>query len=214
MISPADFFSDLRLQLQSALPGEMAQSRLSGVRRYSTSEFLIRNPGYRKSAVMILLWPENRIIHSLLIRRPVYEGVHSGQMAFPGGSYETGDPGLVDTAIRETKEEIGVEIIENQVAGILTPLYIPVSNFLVQPVVACLDRRPVFKADPEEVSEILDFELELILVPSAVKSKLRVLANGLKAETPYYDIRGSEVWGATAMILSELSVIVKNIISS
>lgn len=214
MRNMADFFSLLSRQLKMTLPGEAAQNRLSAFRRFSTTEFLSQNPGYRKSAVMILLWPENGIIHSLLIRRPEYDGVHSGQMALPGGRYESGDTDLVQTAIRETKEEIGVSISQKEIAGVLTPLYIPVSNYLVQPVVAFLSERPAFVPSAEEVSDVLVFDLELILDPRSLKSGNRTFSTGLKAETPYYDIRGSEVWGATAMILSELSVILQSVISS
>ena len=214
MKNPYEFFSVLRERLKEALPGEEAQNRMSSFRSFSTTEYLRRNPAHRKSAVMILLWPEQATVYSLLIRRPEYEGVHSGQMAFPGGSSEPEDVDLVQTAIRETFEEVGVRVNREQVMGPLTPLYIPASNFLVQPFIACLNEKPAFAADPTEVSALLEFDLFLILDPQLKKSKQRIYSNGMKAETPYYDIRGFEVWGATAMITSELSAIVQEICSS
>jgi hypothetical protein len=88
-------------------------------------------------------------------------------------------------------------------------LYIPVSNFLVQPYVAVLEARPVFHPDPEEVSALLDFDLKLLLKPETLKIGERMLAKGVKARTPYFDIEGSEVWGATAMMLSELAAVLE-----
>jgi 8-oxo-dGTP pyrophosphatase MutT (NUDIX family) len=214
MYNKPDFIWRLKNQLLQPLPGEEAQYRMSRLRLHSTAEYLLLNPSHRESAVALLIWPEAESYRTVLIKRPEYEGVHSGQMALPGGKRDVSDRDLVETAIRETREEIGVELKRNQIAGGLSPLYIPVSNYLVQPWIALLEERPLFHADPEEVSALLDFDLSLLLHTSTLKTSLRVLGNGIKAETPYFDIEGSEVWGATAMILSELSALLEKIISS
>ena len=212
MLNTSDFFTQLRELLRQPLPGEEAQYRMSRLRLHATADYLNLNPGHRESAVALLIWPEADSCHTVLIKRPEYDGVHSGQMALPGGKRDGSDSDLLDTAIRETREEIGVVLQRDQVAGRLSPLYIPVSNYLVQPWVALLSERPLFYPDPAEVSALVDFDLALLLKPETLKTSRRVLANGIKAETPYFDIEGSEVWGATAMILSELSAIIERII--
>jgi 8-oxo-dGTP pyrophosphatase MutT (NUDIX family) len=214
MWNKPDPILSLQKQLALPLPGEEAQYRMSRWRLHSTAEYLKQYPNHRESAVALLLWPEADTYRTVLIRRPEYEGAHGGQMALPGGQKDPSDCNLLDTAIRETREEIGVELGADQILGKLSPLYIPVSNYLVQPWVALLEQRPVFHPDPAEVSALLDFDLSLLLLPDTLKSSMRVLGNGLKAETPYYDIEGSEVWGATAMILSELAAVLEEIISS
>lgn len=214
MFIVAQFLEDVRTGLSKPLPGEPAQNRLSPARNYSTREFLRLNPNHRKSAVMLLLWLEGNKICSLLIRRPEYEGVHSGQMALPGGRFEAGDESLRITAMRETREEIGFEVPESLVAGALSPLYIPVSNFLVQPYVALLESRPLLNPDPKEVSEAVMFNILSLLEPGSIKTMERINANGLKVKTPYFEIEGFNVWGATAMILGEFTALAQGIISS
>jgi 8-oxo-dGTP pyrophosphatase MutT (NUDIX family) len=211
MPSASDFLSLLKAALALKLPGEAAQNRLSRLRSYSTAEYLLRNPSHRESAVLIVIWPEADTWRCLLIQRPEYDGPHGGQMGLPGGRREETDRDLMQTAIRETLEETGVEVPEEAVAGALSSLYIPVSNFLVQPYVALIRQRPVFHPDPSEVSALLDFDLKLLLKPETLKSKERMLAKGLQARTPYFDIEGSEVWGATAMMLSELAAVLETI---
>jgi 8-oxo-dGTP pyrophosphatase MutT (NUDIX family) len=208
-----EFFALLKHQLSLELPGESSQQHFSGNPSYSTSLLLKQNPSYRKSAVLILLWPQNEQVRSLLIRRPIYPGVHSGQIAFPGGRYEPSDIDLMDTSIREAREEIGVSVNRNQVIGKLSPLYIPPSNFMVQPYIGLLAEQPMYSPDEKEVDAVIEFNLLDILNPSLLRSSERILSDGRKAETPYYDLGGSEVWGATALILSELAILVKQAIS-
>jgi 8-oxo-dGTP pyrophosphatase MutT (NUDIX family) len=214
MIPSHEFFVALSKKLEEPLPGEAEQKRLSSYTNYTITELLAKNPNPKKSAVMIILWPESGSIRSLLIRRQEYEGVHSGQMAFPGGKFDPADDDLIGTAIRETLEEVGLEIDPDAVAGGLSPLYIPVSNFLVNPYVAFLENRPVFHPNPGEVEALVDFDVSHILNEENIKSKDRIFSNGIQRKTPYYEIGGSEVWGATAMIISELATVLRSIISS
>jgi 8-oxo-dGTP pyrophosphatase MutT (NUDIX family) len=214
MFTFPEFCQLLTTALQGPLPGEQAHNRLSWFKRLPYKDELTLQPSYKQSAVLILLWPQNDSWRCLLIRRPDYEGVHSGQMAFPGGRKEEGDVSIMQTAIRETWEEIGVQISENEIVGALSPLYIPVSNFLVYPFVACASSKPVFNPAPEEVQELVDFDLFELLDETKVKKKERLMKPGLKAEAPYYDIEGHEVWGATGMMLSELSDVLRSFISS
>jgi 8-oxo-dGTP pyrophosphatase MutT (NUDIX family) len=139
--------------------------------------------------------------------------VHSGQVAFPGGKKEEADSDLLVTAIRETQEEVGVLLKAESVAGALTPLYIPVSNFLVQPFVAILTGRPELQLNKNEVEAVMDFDLRAIIDPGNIREKQMQTSSGMLL-TPYYELGGVEVWGATAMIISELAEIVRPLISS
>jgi 8-oxo-dGTP pyrophosphatase MutT (NUDIX family) len=210
----SDFFQTLTCRLKEALPGEEAQKRLSRLQNYSLSGLLAENPGHVKSAVMIVLWPEYGSIRCLLIRRPVYPGVHSGQVAFPGGKYEKEDGDLLRTAIRETKEEIGVTVSESEVAGALSPLYIPVSNYLVYPFVSVLNVRPSVVPNEKEVERVLDFELKRLSGKEQVKEKDMQIREGKSVKVPYYEVDDFVIWGATAMIISELLAVLEDIIFS
>src|ERR1044071_6755845 len=124
---PDNFFKALQQSLAGTLPGEAAQHRMSSRARISTAEYLQKNPNHRNSAVLLPLFPYEGTIYTMLIRRPSYDGMHSGQLALPGGKVEEGDASLTFTAIREMEEEVGIRVPEANVLGALSPVYIPVS---------------------------------------------------------------------------------------
>jgi 8-oxo-dGTP pyrophosphatase MutT (NUDIX family) len=154
-------------------------------------------PGARVSAVLLLITPALELVY---IRRAQDGGRHSGQIAFPGGAREDHDRDLVATALRETEEEIGVARGSVTVLGKLTPLYIPVTNFTIQPVVGILAEVPEFVCQPGEADEV-------ILLPIAgFKTSLGDFAytrEGRVLQAPCYRFGEVEVWGATAMITAE-----------
>ncbi|MEZ4679622.1 MAG: CoA pyrophosphatase [Caldilineaceae bacterium] len=113
----------------------------------------------------------NPSIHLPLILRPTYEGVHSGQVAFPGGGWEEGDADIVATALREAEEEVGVNRHQIHVLGQLSPLYIYVSNHLVHPTVAWMDHRPHFAPDPHEVAMVLELPIAELLNPGNIRTE-------------------------------------------
>lgn len=201
---------DLHLHLErflstQKLPGEEAHAPLAPHRRARTSEFLDRpdiNP--RESAVMILIYPHNGRWSNVLIRRPEYDGTHSGQVSFPGGRVEDEDDGLEMTALRETHEEIGVSPEGIQVLGKISQVYIPPSNFLVQPYVGYLPERPKFAPDPFEVAGIIEHDILEIRNEGLIKETDIRLSNNMMIKAPYFDIDGHVVWGATAIMLSEV----------
>jgi len=156
----------------------------------------------RLSGVLILLYPADGYISTVLIRRPVYNGVHSGQLAFPGGRKEEHDEDLIKTALRESKEETGIQPQDVNVIGQLSDLFVPPSNFLVSPVVGYSETKPFFVADPLEVDAIIEIPLEHLLNPEASTTKT-VEAGEWKASVPCYFIQNQIIWGATAMIISE-----------
>jgi 8-oxo-dGTP pyrophosphatase MutT (NUDIX family) len=201
-----DWIAALKEELARPLPGLQGQMRMAPtVIRPGKSNLPMRDSG-----VLLLLYPVKEQLHTVFMKRPEYGGPHSGQISFPGGKYEKGDNSLVDTALRESQEEIGIPRDAVQVLGKLTPLSIPVSNFKLLPVVGFLPERPEFILDPKEVVHLIEAETDLLLQPAIEKREILILGNQ-SIEVPYYDIHGHHVWGATAMILSEFLEVIRRI---
>jgi hypothetical protein len=153
-----------------------------------------------------MLYPYQGELFIPLILRPDYDGVHGGQVALPGGGRERFDRSLVQTALREAQEEIGIKASDVRVLGQLTQLYIPPSNFLVQPVVGYLPYRPDFFPDSREVADIIEISLSLLADQGIIGTKEMLVRNVL-IQAPYYGVNTHTVWGATAMIVSEFLTI-------
>ena len=156
-----------------------------------------------RAAVMILIFADGRRLKTVLTLRNESLRGHSGQVSFPGGRQDAQDPTLTATALRETCEEIGVCSGAVQVLGELPRFYIPTSHFDVYPTVAGLDGVPTFVPNPAEVAKIFSFALEDLLHPR-FKSVEQRLIRGHDVRVPYYKVDGHKVWGATAIMLSEL----------
>jgi len=160
------------------------------------------------SGVILLLYPIKGRIHILFIKRTDDNGVHSGQIGFPGGRYskEDGDDLLLDTAIRECKEEIGVEIKKENIIGKLTPLYINPSNYLVYPFVALLSYTPNFNLSSDEVEYTIEIPLDYLLSADTKYANFKTKNGSINALC--FDYENNLIWGASAMILNELVLIV------
>jgi len=158
----------------------------------------------RHSAVLILLYPWMSQTYFPLILRPPYDGKHGGQMALPGGKAEPSDENLVRTALREAQEEIGIKAIDVNVLGELTDVYISVSNYIVHPVIGYVDYKPEFYPDAREVERIYHTDIEdIIRGGDIVNREIRI--GNQQVSVPGFEIQDSWVWGATSLILSELS---------
>lgn len=203
------FVEQLKKRLKMPLPGEGAQFLMApkGRNRAQNVDIGLLIPV--KSAVLIILYPKGNSVNTLLIERPVYDGVHSGQAAFPGGKLEKADVDLKHTALRETLEEIGISSNEITVIGQLTDLYIPRSNFLVSPFIGCMDKQPEFIINSYEVQRIIAVDLFSLSDERIVAEKEIIHSSGYKIEAPCYEIEDLSVWGATAMMISELNVVVR-----
>jgi 8-oxo-dGTP pyrophosphatase MutT (NUDIX family) len=208
-----DFQTKLSLQLQKPLPGIESQLKLAPYARVTRKMAQNIDAMPRLSAVLALLFPKNNEPHVLLTLRNSYNGVHSKQVSFPGGKQEEFDDSFEQTALRETQEEVGISPESIQVIGQLTEVYIPPSRFLVHPFVGVTSSSPVFKPDAHEVSEIIECSISQLLDDSIIKEKdIFVTTTQLKMKTKYFDVNGHVVWGATAIMLSELKDIIKQIV--
>ncbi len=187
------------------LPGKEAHHKMSMVRVKDEPKQVIENA--KKSAVMLLLYPKKDVWYSVLIQRPAYDGVHSRQMALPGGQYEQEDESFEMTAHRETWEEVGVKGVE--ILGALTFVYIKPSNFVVYPYVGYLMSEPKFKLQEDEVDSVVEFPIDLLLDETLVKtSNVETKLYGT-LKVPSFVIEEKVVWGATAAMLSEFKEILK-----
>lgn len=159
----------------------------------------------KKSAVMMLFFHEADILKMIVIRRSVYVGIHSGQIAFPGGRYEEADGDVRVTALREIEEEIGIPEEKIEVIGRLSDIYVPPSNFLISVFVGYLVEKPVYNIDNREVGEVIEIPFANFFKPDVIKTK-DFYVNSLKAssDAPYFDVTNTEIWGASAMVISEL----------
>ncbi|PTB97536.1 coenzyme A pyrophosphatase [Marivirga lumbricoides] len=204
-----DVITFLEERLKKPLPGEISHQRMMA--RQLGPQFRMKyNEPPRNGAVMIMLYPgEEGKIYFPLTQRQNYKGVHGGQVSLPGGKKDEEDSSLIETAIRETQEEIGVKVKDSQVIGSLTDLNITASNFLVKPVISFLEKKPVFVRDPYEVAHIFSTDIDHILHSDTLKVTELTVGEGINLEAPYFDIKNKVVWGATAMILSEFITILK-----
>ncbi len=209
----AKFAILLEQRLQKPLPGKSAQIKMSSLLRIQELLKITVPENPIQSSVLVLVYPLQHRIGLVLMLRPQYDGIHSGQVSLPGGKYEETDESLIYTALREAKEEIGVDPGQVQVIGQLTEMYIPPSNFLVTPVVGYQSTRPHFSADPKEVARIIEIYLDDLLDDRKRQMKKMTLRQGISLKVPSFYLDGNIIWGATAMILSELKEIAAEIYS-
>ncbi|QCE42153.1 NUDIX hydrolase [Psychroserpens sp. NJDZ02] len=164
----------------------------------------------RQSAVLALFYPDlDAQTKLILILRKTYKGVHSGQVGFPGGKVELEDKDLMYTALRETHEEVGVHPKLVTVYKKMTQVYIPPSNFNVQPYIGAATQTPIFTKQDDEVEDLLEVYLSDLLDDNNVTSKKVKTSYGADVEVPAFNLGTHLVWGATAMMLSEVKDLLK-----
>jgi 8-oxo-dGTP pyrophosphatase MutT (NUDIX family) len=193
---------------QSALPGRAAHTEMAPLPRPGwEADFQPELPP-RQGGVLALFYPQADQLYLPLILRPTYDGVHSGQVSLPGGGQEEIDVDISATALREAYEEIGVEAAQVQILGRLSKLYIRPSNYEVTPTVGWIGHPPDFRTDPYEVAKLLEVRLVDLLDPNNRHQEEWQLRDR-KANVPFFYVCGQTIWGATAMILSELLAVIK-----
>ncbi len=208
-----DFIKYIPKIQKEQLPAVAAHTKMAPPGRTVTQleeYYTAKNP--RKSAVMMLFYPKEGITHLTLIKRNEYPGVHSAQISFPGGKTEPEDKTLEATALRETREEIGVTPSEIEVVMPFSEIYIPPSNFMVYPFLGLAVNTPDFKPDITEVAEIIELPLSTFLDDSIIITTAMETSYASNIVVPGFKVQEHFVWGATAMIMSELKETIKNVL--
>jgi len=205
-----DFLQHVPNLIPVELPANLAHIKMAPKGRLEelrNIDLKTKNP--RIAAVMMLFYPKNGETHLVLIVRNAYNGVHSSQIAFPGGKYEISDVNFEETALRETEEEIGVSTDKIEIIKHFTPMYIPPSNFLVHPFLGISKEELSFYPDIREVADIIELPLSVFLNDEIIIETALATSYAANVLVPAFSIQNHIVWGATAMILSELRDVLK-----
>jgi len=196
----------IQSQLEEGPPGPEAQYELVPPGRERTDLEKIKSQNPKRASVLALFSPKESRAELTFILRNSYPGVHSAQIGFPGGKVESSDKNLWHTALRETQEELGISPDLISGLGPLTEVYIPPSNFLVQPYIGFLENTPMYIPDPREVKEVFSLSLsDLLLDKHCAQTQVNV--GSYSVEVPAFTINDRVIWGATAMMVSEIKAI-------
>ena len=203
------FIEKIKKELSRTLPGENVQWEMASSDRRFKDFPRVRQIDTTDAAVLVLLYNTSENPTTLFTRRAIYNGVHSGQISFPGGKKEKEDRDLYDTALRETSEETGVDSSRIKIVGRLTPLYIPVSNIEVNPVVGYYEGIPEFNSASREVEKLIEAPLSHFFKATAIRKGIFPV-RGEELEISYFDFEGEVIWGATAMIFNEMLAVLRS----
>ncbi|MEJ2585391.1 MAG: CoA pyrophosphatase [Robiginitalea sp.] len=193
------------------LPGEKAHFEMAPELRIAELKALSKKPSdYRRAGVMALFYPgPDQVARLLFILRNAYPGVHSSQVGFPGGQEEQEDRDLLQTALRETEEEVGVPADRIRPIRPLSRIYVPPSNFEVSPFMGICEHTPTFRKQDSEVAELIEVPLAEVLCDSCLVTRRLTTSYATDIEVPAFRLQGHIVWGATAMMLNELKTLLK-----
>jgi 8-oxo-dGTP pyrophosphatase MutT (NUDIX family) len=206
-----NFVPRLREALSRPLPGLDAQLRMAPSPRVGWDPLKFPE-GARDGAALLLVYPHDDTMTVALTVRGSELRNHTGQVSLPGGGVEAGET-FETAAIREATEEIGIDPATVELLGRLTPLHIPISGYLLHPIVGYTSMRPAFQRAEWEVARIIEAPVSLLSDPAAVKREIRtrvVQGQSIDVDVPYFDIDGEKVWGATAMVLAEFCAILSS----
>ena len=213
-----DFAARLREALSRPLPGLDAQLKMAPSPRIGWDPLKFPE-GARNGAALLLVYPtfaeatvgrphDDTLLLALTVRGSGLRN-HTGQVSLPGGGVDEGET-FEQAAVREANEEIGIDPATVELLGRLTPLHIPVSGFLLHPIVGFTSMRPAFQRAEWEVARIIEAPVSALSDPAVMKREIRtrtVKGQSIDVEVPYFDIDGERVWGATAMVLAEFCAI-------
>lgn len=206
-----DFIQFIPKIEKEKLLAEDAHAKMAPLERVSflkEMNYIDKNP--RHAAVLMLFYPKQNETHLALIVRNTYPGVHSSQIGFPGGKVEEEDKDLQETALRETHEEVGVSPDKVEIIKPFSKIYIPPSNFLVSPFMGISHQELEFIPDLDEVKRVLEFPLSLFLDENTITKAKMTTSYATDIEVPAFMVEKYIVWGATAMMMSELKETIKS----
>ncbi len=204
------FIDQLKADLLLDLPGLDAHVKLAPEIRIHDLKTLPHPSNARESAVLIILYPYMNHLHTVVILRNEYDGTHSGQISLPGGKTEKSDIDFKYTAMREAQEEIGIIPSELEVIGQLSRFYVIPSNFIIYPYIAYCAHRPVFHPNPFEVQRIIEIDVFNEISYEKIVNRTLRFKNNVEVDAPGFAVSGEFMWGATAMIFSELLHVLKS----
>jgi 8-oxo-dGTP pyrophosphatase MutT (NUDIX family) len=181
------------------------------IKELESGKIVKKNP--KQAAVMALFYPNGTYqTHLLLILRNTYKGIHSNQIALPGGKVEKKDLNLLETALRETHEEVGAEREQITVIRSLSEVYIPPSNFEVTPYLGLYKKEKPFLMQANEVAAIIEVPLLDFMDDAKIFYQILNTSYAQNVEVPAFKLNGYTVWGATAMMLSEIKELFKQVL--
>ena len=205
------FLADIYKLKEKPLGGLESQFKMAPLlrKRFSLEDIASQKP--KDSAVLALFYPGiDNMTNILLMLRASYNGVHSSQISFPGGKKDKKDPSLQHTALRETEEEIGIAKNDIMIFREMTKTYIPPSNFMVTPFLGLINTKPRFKTN-EEVERLIEVNVKELLDENSLTSKNLSTSYMKNVDVPCFKLNDYTVWGATAMMLSEIKDLLKSI---
>ena len=209
-LTTKNFITQLKAELLHDLPGVDAHLRLAPEIRINDLKIPKHPTNAMESAVLIILYPNNGHLKTVVILRNEYNGVHSGQISFPGGKNEKSDIDFKYTALREAQEEIGIIPSELEIIGQLSRFYVIPSNYIIYPFVAYCPHYPVFHPDPVEVQRIIEIDVFNEISYDKIVTKTLSFKDRVQIDAPGFAVSGEFMWGATAMIFSELLHVLKS----
>ena len=200
-MEPQEILRRIEKGLWAPLPGIPAQLSMVPEPRPGHKAYFEVEDTCRKAGVLILLYPKDGRLRILLTLRTERVNHHRGQISLPGGEQYPGES-IEATALRETSEELGLDLGAVRVLGRLTPLYIPPSNYCIYPIVAHVASPLEFRPQPDEVAEVIEPPVDHLADPVNVLRETWQYG-GQDHEVPFYGFEGHKIWGATAMVLAE-----------
>ena len=201
------FITQLEITITNDLPGEESQQKMR-VNYDQSIELPFSENNSTPAAVLILLYLEDNEIYFFLTKRTDKLENHKGQISLPGGIQE-GNEKLIDTALRETQEEIGINKTSISIIGTITPLFVPVTGFMIYPFIGYSLNKLDPKVDPVEVAAIFSVNISDLLNKENRTIEQRNI-RGYDVQVPYFKLNDYKVWGATSMILSEFRDLIKS----
>ena len=200
------FITQLKITINNGLPGEESHQKMRVIYDQSI-ELPFSKINSIPAAVLILLYLADNEIYFFLTKRTNELKHHKGQISLPGGTQE-GNEKLIDTALRETQEEISINKTSISIIGTITPLFVPVTGFMIYPFIGYSLNKLNPKPDPVEVATIFSVNISDLLNKENRTTEQRNI-RGYDVQVPYFKLNDYQVWGATSMILSEFRDLIK-----